>query len=48
MSTLKSKSASRLSLESFKNSAAAASVKDQIRMITGGALDGCHPVKPVA
>jgi len=34
---------SRLSLDSFKASAAAASVKDQVGMITGGALSGCHP-----
>jgi hypothetical protein len=32
----------RLSLESFKASAAAATVKDQVAMITGGALSGCH------
>jgi hypothetical protein len=42
MSTLKAKSTSRLSLESFKASAAATSIKDQVRMITGGALAGCH------
>jgi hypothetical protein len=38
----------RLSLESFKATAAAASVKDQTSMITGGALSGCHPPQLVA
>ena len=37
----------RLSLESFKATAAAQSVKDQIGLITGGAMAACHPVKPV-
>lgn len=35
----------RLSLDSFKSAAGAASVKDQLHMITGGALSGCHPPK---
>ena len=38
----------RLSLESFKATAAAASVKDQVGMITGGALSACHPPPRVA
>jgi hypothetical protein len=37
------KQTARLSLASFKATAAAASVKDQVGMITGGALSGCHP-----
>jgi hypothetical protein len=36
-------STKRLSLESFKSTASAASVKNQLQMITGGALSGCHP-----
>jgi len=41
MSSLKNK---RLSLESFKSTAAATAVKDQVRAITGGvALAACHP-----
>jgi hypothetical protein len=42
MTSLKSKPASRLSLESFKATAASAAVKDQVRAITGGALSMCH------
>ncbi len=37
---------SRLSLDSFKSTANAASVAGQLQMITGGALAACHPVKP--
>jgi hypothetical protein len=37
------KQTARLSLASFKATAAAASVKDQVGMITGGALSACHP-----
>jgi hypothetical protein len=33
----------RSSLESFKASAEAASVKDSIHKITGGTMSGCHP-----
>ena len=41
------KQAHRRTLESFKATAAALSVKDQVAMITGGALEGCHgPIKP--
>ncbi len=43
MTSLKNKQTSRLSLESFKATTAAMSVKDQVRAITGGALAGCHP-----
>lgn len=45
MSSLKNKQTTR-TLESFKATAAALNVRDQVRAITGGALDGCH--KPVA
>jgi hypothetical protein len=44
MSILKSKQTSRLSLDSFRATAAAANIKDQVQMITGGALAGCHIV----
>jgi hypothetical protein len=37
------KQTTRLSLASFKATAAASSVNDQVSMITGGALSGCHP-----
>ena len=36
----------RLSLDSFKSAASAANVKDQLQMITGGAMALCH--KPSA
>ncbi len=39
---MKNKQTRRLSLDSFKASAAVV-VKDQVRAITGGALSGCHP-----
>lgn len=42
MSTLKNKQSTRLSLDSFKAAAGAASVNDQVRTITGGALAACH------
>jgi hypothetical protein len=32
----------RTSLESFKASAEAASVKDSVHKITGGTMSGCH------
>jgi hypothetical protein len=43
MTLSKNKPATRLSLESFKSTAAAVSVKEQVHMITGGALAACHP-----
>jgi hypothetical protein len=39
---MKNTSTTRRSLESFKATAAATSIKGQIQMITGGALSGCH------
>jgi hypothetical protein len=42
MMLFKSKTEKRASLESFKASAEAASVKDSIHKITGGAMSGCH------
>jgi hypothetical protein len=45
MSTLKSKQGVRLSLAGFKATAGATTVTEQVRMITGGALAGCHTVK---
>jgi hypothetical protein len=42
MTSLRNKHAPRLSLESFKATAAAVTVRDQVRAITGGALAACH------
>ncbi len=44
----KSNKTSRLSLASFKATAGAANVQDQIQAITGGALSGCHTPKAAA
>ncbi len=41
-SELKAKPSTRMSLESFKSTAAAHSVKDQVQAITGGTMVGCH------
>jgi hypothetical protein len=48
MSTLNSKQGARLSLASFKATAGVTTITEQVRMITGGALAGCHPVKVAA